>query len=234
VTSSNSPDSPLEVLLQSLRASDLPVKVAAVAARLGLSIERRELDGAAALLDMGARKIILPVCDSRGQYQEGYTARDRFSIAHELAHLLCQRWPHVMPRGFNGIEKLCDYLAGEILMPRNVILPKLSPDPTPSQALELLLGLNVDAYVSYHAAAMRLRDFVTTVGYVCLRPQQGVEWYSGVAPAALARLSSHIDAQAQSDGQIARASIWSGKGELIAIRSAAPSRDWRDGRRNGG
>ena len=46
--------------------------------------------------------------------------RRRFTVAHELAHILFENSGPRAPRVGADLERLCDMLAGEILMPRNI------------------------------------------------------------------------------------------------------------------
>ena len=49
-------------------------------------------------------------------------ARRRFTIAHELAHAVFEKSGPNCPRSGKELERLCDMLAAEFLMPREVFL----------------------------------------------------------------------------------------------------------------
>ena len=45
-------------------------------------------------------------------------ARQRFTVAHELGHVIVERTGRGAPRVGKGVERVCDMLAAELLMPR--------------------------------------------------------------------------------------------------------------------
>ena len=53
--------------------------------------------------------------------------RRRFTIAHELAHVLFEKTGPRAPRIGADLERLCDMLAAEILMPRSIFEAAMSP-----------------------------------------------------------------------------------------------------------
>ena len=48
------------------------------------------------------------------------TARQRFTVAHELAHVILERTGRNAPRTGRSVERVCDMLAAECLMPTSV------------------------------------------------------------------------------------------------------------------
>ena len=114
-------------IMDEFRLAALPdlADLKALARRWGItSIEERDIESEAMLLpNKDGYSIVLKKVNSAGQL-----ARQRFSLAHELGHLLLQKSE---PRGSVGVpmkhrdhghsneeERLCDQIAAEILMPR--------------------------------------------------------------------------------------------------------------------
>ena len=63
--------------------------------------------------------------------------RRRFTVAHELAHAIFESTKSHAPRTGAELERLCDMLASEILMPRDLFLTLTSTEPSVSNLLEL-------------------------------------------------------------------------------------------------
>jgi len=78
-------------------------------------------------------------------------ARRRFTIAHEMGHAIFERTGPNCPRSGTEIEKLCDMLAAEILMPKDAFLDRAGSTLT----LESLLELQKTFQVSLLAIAFR-------------------------------------------------------------------------------
>lgn len=57
-------------------------------------------------------------------------ARRRFTVAHELAHVILERTGRNAPRTGRTVERVCDMLAAECLMPRNEFERRLPAAPT--------------------------------------------------------------------------------------------------------
>ena len=56
-------------------------------------------------------------------------ARQRFTIAHELAHAIVDRTGRNAPRAGSSVERICDMVAAECLMPRAEFDPRLPAAP---------------------------------------------------------------------------------------------------------
>ena len=52
-------------------------------------------------------------------------SRQRFTVAHELAHVILDRTGRNAPRRGNSVERVCDMLAAEFLMPTSVFEARL-------------------------------------------------------------------------------------------------------------
>ena len=64
-------------------------------------------------------------------------SRQRFSVAHELAHVILERTGRNAPRAGNSTERVCDMLAAECLMPTSVFETRLPVTPTASDIRDL-------------------------------------------------------------------------------------------------
>jgi hypothetical protein len=63
--------------------------------------------------------------------------RRRFTIAHEIAHAVFESTGRGCPRRGRELERLCDMMAAEILMPREVFLKLVGPRISVAGVLEL-------------------------------------------------------------------------------------------------
>lgn len=63
--------------------------------------------------------------------------RQRFTIAHEMGHAFFEMTGSNCPRSGIELERLCDMLATEILMPRDVFLKWLGKETSMSKVVEL-------------------------------------------------------------------------------------------------
>jgi hypothetical protein len=71
-------------------------------------------------------------------YSKGLSeARRRFTIAHELAHAIFEHTMERPTRKGEELERLCDLLASEIVMPREFFLSFASKEPSVVNLLEL-------------------------------------------------------------------------------------------------
>ena len=82
--------------------------------------------------------------------------RRRFTIAHELGHAVFEGTGPNCPRHGRELERICDLLAAEFLMPRAVFLARTGDDLRPGQ----VLGLARDFGTSVMATALRCRELL--------------------------------------------------------------------------
>ncbi len=82
-------------------------------------------------------------------------SRRRFTIAHELGHALLEKADRNCGQSGNEIERLCDMVAAEILMPREVFLDKLGP----TLSIARIFQLRNIFQVSLFALALRCFEF---------------------------------------------------------------------------
>ena len=113
--------------------------------------------------------------------------RSRFTLAHEIGHILIARDETVARRTHqlegDDVEKLCDWIAASILMPRSWIADYARRD---QYNLSLLRLISNKADVSLSAAAVRLAE-VTDRTCMLLRWQRGPSRWLVIGQAAVPR-----------------------------------------------
>ncbi len=138
-----------------------PVDLYAIAAQLQAKVEVAEISGRGMLLDMERERLIF--------VQKGSSpAVQRFSIAHECAHIVFRnaiqsrvRDPDLVNRVHEWgaspeQERLCDLLASELLMPERFVRQVL--ETSPERGLQLGRAVAGSFGVSTVAALRRLVD----------------------------------------------------------------------------
>lgn len=140
------------------------VPVEAIAARLGVTIEIAPLTGAdAQLVRCGshARIVLAERIDD--------PAFRRFSIAHELGHLVLRH-----PSGESGrAERQANAFAAELLMPRDLLRERCEAGPL---TLELPRQISEEFQVSIVASAIRVVELATAPCAVVLAQHGEVKW----------------------------------------------------------
>jgi hypothetical protein len=98
--------------------------------------------------------------------------RRRFTIAHEIGHAIFEKSGPNCPRVGSELERLCDMLAAEILMPRDIFLQKAGDEPSVQKVLELakLFGTSLSATALRYGELRRVtvfnvQDDAVTWGY---------------------------------------------------------------------
>ena len=159
----------LSGILEEFRLEALPCQVdlEALAQRWGvISIEEREIGSAAMLLpNRNGYSIVLKKADRQSPLaRQRFSPRQRFSLAHELGHLLLQKSQQagiaLKYRGHghsNAEERLCDQIAAEILMPR---LPFQEDAWLEGWSLRNLRNLARKYDTSVSATAIRMIDLM--------------------------------------------------------------------------
>jgi|HubBroStandDraft_1064217.scaffolds.fasta_scaffold49733_1 hypothetical protein len=87
-----------------------PTDLDAIAARLKARVTGEEIFGSGELRRDGSGYVIVYAADLS-------IPRRRFTIAHELAHVVIDRTGPNAPRAGKELERLCDLIAAELLMP---------------------------------------------------------------------------------------------------------------------
>lgn len=118
--------------------------------------------------------------------------RSRFTLAHEIGHLLIARDDSVARRTHalegDDVEKLCDWIAASILIPRQWIAMFARRDRYDLSLLRLIAN---KADVSLSAAAVRLAE-VSDRTCVLLRWQRAPTRWVVIGQAAVRNLSSNL------------------------------------------
>ena len=95
-------------------------------------------------------------------------ARRRFTIAHELSHVIFEKSGRNCPRTGTELERLCDMLATELLMPRQAFLDRCGTDPDINSifALARTFQTSVATTAIRCAELLRLSVFQVQDGFV--------------------------------------------------------------------
>lgn len=96
------------------------------------------------------------------------SARRRFTIAHELSHAIFEKSGPNCPRTGVELERLCDMLATELLMPRGTFLERCGIDPDINTIFELarVFQTSVTTTAIRCAELLKLSAFQVQDGYV--------------------------------------------------------------------
>jgi hypothetical protein len=118
------------------------------------------------------------------------TARQRYTIAHELGHFMVEANVGFFPTNraaYWMLEDVCQAFAGEVLSPSTLVRDLLaSVSQTPTGLLDAIPALIERTDLSLEAAARRLIDAAPwSAGLVALdlRPRQGLDGASGQSAA---------------------------------------------------
>lgn len=133
-----SPESAATRLLKAVGASEPPVSVVSIAHAIGVGVYRREMTSSSGVLriDNGQPYIFTNASES--------LARRRFTIAHELGHLMLHPHLDTVHRDttfgppYDRIERQANQFAASLLMPEPWIryfTPRLDNDPKLMAAL---------------------------------------------------------------------------------------------------
>ena len=114
-------------------------------------------------------------------------SRRRFTVAHELAHVILERTGRNAPRAGDSVERVCDMLAAECLMPTSVFEDQLPAAPTLTDVVNLAQTFGT----SITATAIRCAQFRS----ICIFGVTGdrVTWgYGGIRPGAVMYLVDQV------------------------------------------
>ena len=175
--------SALDVLLDSLRLPNIPVHPDDIADRLGIGVEIGQTSATheGELSRVGQRYVIRVAPAAGAVWPDGFSSRQRFSIAHELAHYFQLTRQHVMPTDAPSIERKCDVVASQILLPHAAVSSQIRL--VPSDRLASAIAFVADeAWVSDEVSARRW-----IAGRDC-----GVWKYSSLGSVPGVRLGWHV------------------------------------------
>jgi hypothetical protein len=124
---------------------------------------------------------VFPVAGELRQGSNGYQilcasgqsdTRRRFTIAHELAHLVFEQSGRGCPRTGSELEQLCDMIAAEILMPMEIFKRELEGVRPNAVGISQLASM---FHVSLTATAIRCAEFPISVFGVRVAGYSGAE-----------------------------------------------------------
>lgn len=114
-------------------------------------------------------------------------SRQRFTVAHELGHVVLERTGRNAPRSGKSVERVCDLLAAEFLMPRVEFEARLPLSVMLSDIKELARIFET----SLTATAIRCAQFRSICIFGVTKDR--VTWgYGGVRPGAVAYLVDEV------------------------------------------
>lgn len=188
-------------------AGNVPVDLTQLASALGVSeiLRTSMVEDGRTTWERGKPRIELRADRSR--------QRSRFTLAHEIGHILLARDETVAHRTHqlegDDVEKVCDWIAASILMPRDWIETYARRD---RYNLSLLRLVAHKADVSLAAAAVRIAE-VSGRTCILLRWQRGPTRWLVVGQAAVPKeysggLQATPDTSARFDGMPSRRDTW--------------------------
>ncbi len=132
-------------------------------------------------------------------------SRQRFTVAHELAHVILDRTGRNAPKSGDDVERICDILATECLMPTSEFESRVPTDLT----LRNISSLADTFQTSLMATAIRCAEFTSA----CIFGVSGeqVMWaYGGVRPGAVKHLLDEVqeNVRAVMSGQQPKDSVY--------------------------
>ena len=143
-------------------------------------------------------------------------ARRRFTIAHEFGHILLERCGARQIKDSSEIERLCDSIASEILLPQAIFLERCAGELTPSR----ILGIARSFEASIIATAHRCHDLRRV--HLFLATGTEVEWGFGVVRRGLV---SQLDSDLRAAVEATAAGMNSS--DLVFINTGISSAQWR-------
>ena len=142
--------------------------------------------------------------------------RRRFTIAHEFGHVLLERCGARNVKDNSEIERLCDAIASEILLPRDYFLDRAEGETLPEDVLDIARTFQT----SIIATARRFHDLRKL--NVFLSAGSEVEWGFGVVRhGPVASLDSDLRALVEAAGNGEPAS------GLVFINTGTTSGQWK-------
>lgn len=165
-------DAATKLIARQLRASQAkpPTDLTEISLRLGVTRIERGIDmGVSGELVRDGEDLVI-------RYAEGISpGRRRFTIAHELGHAFFETTGPNWPRKGAELERICDLLAVELLMPVAWVEELVGLEPEPKAVLAMR-----DAFgVSLGAAQHRVREVCSTHSFV-VHEHRGVTYSTGV------------------------------------------------------
>ena len=180
-------------------ASSLPDAVREVASKLLRGVECPPTDLVELGKRIGVHEILYERFPGSGELhrvKHGYrivcssdqtTARQRFTVAHELGHVILERTGRNPPRKGPTVERVCDMLATELLMPTAVFRRLLPERLTISAIMDLARSFQT----SKKSTAIRCAELLPVCVFFVIGNR--VEWgYGGIRSGAVEYLIDQV------------------------------------------
>lgn len=139
--------------------------------------------------------------------------RQRFSIAHELGHALLESTGRNCPRFGENVERICDMLATELLMPRSIFLSYIDEDVT----VERIMKISGIFQTSIASTAIRFSELLDVS--VFMTNESKISWTCG------AIRKFHILADVKE--YVNRATHGESGNEVVLLGEAVRRRQWQ-------
>lgn len=180
-----------------------PIHVRALLRRFGVALEKRLGDPdirEGEVRRTSAGRYIVYIVRRDGQ-PAILTPRERFTLAHELGHILLDRRFGLRPGDhdeYTAVEHACNEFAASVLVPRSAIEPSAILDSV--AAFELLRRTRLRCQVSTLVAGRQLANLRSDVAYfegLITRNADGeqvvaVQWSAGMLPGFSASLRPYL------------------------------------------
>lgn len=146
-----------------------PIRVRWLLAQLGVRLEKHVVQQGQRLAEVrrtpsGCYKVSLFRAHSR---PERLSPRERFTLAHELGHVLIDiryAWRPVTKQEYVFCEQICNSFAGALLVPAKVVAREAQSALSPAAAVVGLLRLSSECRVSPEVAGRRLVETCPGLG----------------------------------------------------------------------
>lgn len=140
-------------------------------------------------------------------------ARRRFTVAHELGHAVFEGTGPNCPRYGRELERICDMLAAEFLMPRNIFMARAGSSLAPPAVLALARNFGT----SVMATALRCQQLLGASIFQVEAAR--VSWGYGVI-----RRERDLQMDAEGFGEAIAQAMQGGTGERMVFVKQRPSR----------
>jgi hypothetical protein len=183
----------------SLTRSAVPVDLAETLRSLGFGnlLVERDTGRHGALRKINGRwhPVVYRPVDSRARL----SARERFTVAHEIAHALIDKRFELRPtraREYWALERVCDEYAADLLVPPMQAEIFAAARKSPAELAGVIVGLASDFEVSHAVAARRIVECLDGCAAWGIREQEDrrvISWDIENPPAFGVRRPSRVD-----------------------------------------
>jgi len=125
--------------------------------------------------------------------------RRRFTIAHELAHAVFETTGPNCPRYGNELERICNMLASELLMPRRILVEHVGSSIHPGRIYDLarvfetsLMATALRCHQVFGISIFQVENACLVWGYGAIRHQRDIEVHIHESEAAITQAMEGI------------------------------------------